>query len=98
MTALPAPVAISDEALRTLRSSLSPLTTIVGEHLENELSWYATLSTEERASLRLIAQRGISTGRLAGGPGLTLHPLVNELLGPAPTDLMRSISSTERSS
>ncbi|GAB3843752.1 PucR family transcriptional regulator [Nesterenkonia populi] len=93
MTALPAPVAISDEALRTLRSSLSRLTTTVGEHLEEELSWYATLSTEERASLRLIAQRGISglVSWLENQDARSL-PLVNELLGPAPTDLMRSIS------
>ncbi|GAA1813121.1 PucR family transcriptional regulator [Nesterenkonia flava] len=86
-------VVVSDEALEVLRSNTGPLTTTVGTHLEERLSWYRQLSTEERASLRLIAQRGIQ-GLLnwVENPDARSLPLVNELLGAAPSDLMRSIS------
>lgn len=86
-------VKVSDEALEVLRSNTGQLTTTVGQHLEEQLSWYRQLSTEERASLRLISQRGIQgLGNWLQDPGSRNLPLVNELLGPAPTDLMRSIS------
>lgn len=76
-----------------LRSNTGLLTTEVGQHLESRLSWYNQLSTEERASLRLIAQRGIAgLANWLQDPAARSLPLVNELLGPAPTDLMRTIS------
>lgn len=90
---LPDAVAVSAEALEVLRSNSGPLTTLVGRHLEEKLSWYRQLSTEERASLRLIAQRGIQgLVNWLQDPRSRSLPLVNELLGPAPTDLMRTIS------
>lgn len=90
---LPPAVRVSEEALAVLRSNSGPLTTLVGQHLGEQLSWYKQLSTEERASLRLIAQRGIQglVNWLEDQDSRSL-PLVNELLGPAPTDLMRTIS------
>lgn len=90
---LPPAVKVSEEALQVLRSNTGPLTTTVGRHLEERLTWYKQLSTEERASLRLIAQRGIhGLVNWLEDPGSRNLPLVNELLGPAPTDLMRTIS------
>ena len=90
---LPPAVKVSDEALKVLQSNSGALTTTVGRHLEERLSWYKQLSTEERASLRLISQRGIQ-GLInwLQDPASRNLPLVNELLGPAPTDLMRTIS------
>ncbi|WP_022872280.1 helix-turn-helix domain-containing protein [Nesterenkonia alba] len=90
---LPPEVTVSAEGLDVLRRSLGPLTTTVTEHFEQNLPWYSQLTTEERASLRLISQRGI--GGLAHwleDPASQNIPLVNEILGPAPTDLMRTIS------
>lgn len=76
-----------------LRSNTGLLTTEVGQHLESRLTWYNQLSTEERASLRLIAQRGIAgLANWLQDPAARSLPLVNELLGPAPTELMRTIS------
>ncbi|NLS10091.1 PucR family transcriptional regulator [Nesterenkonia sp. MY13] len=90
---LPPAVRVSQEALQALRSNSGLLTTEVGQHLEEKLPWYQQLTTEERASLRLIAQRGIAgLGNWLRDPGARSLPLVNELLGPAPTDLMRTIS------
>lgn len=90
---LPKAVHVSEEALEVLRSNTGKLTTEVGQHLEAELPWYNQLSTEERASLRLIAQRGIAgLANWLQDPEARSLPLVNELLGPAPTDLMRTIS------
>lgn len=90
---LPPAVKVSDEALKALRRNSGPLTTTVGQHLEERLAWYKQLSTEERASLRLIAQRGIQgLVNWVQDPASRNLPLVNELLGPAPTDLMRTIS------
>ena len=90
---LPPAVKVSDEALKVLRSNSGPLTTRVGQHLEEQLPWYKQLSTEERASLRLISQRGIQgLVNWLQDPASRNLPLVNELLGPAPTDLMRTIS------
>lgn len=90
---LPPAVRVSGEALDVLRSNSGPLTTLVGQHLGDQLPWYSHLSTEERASLRLIAQRGIQglVTWLEDQDSRSM-PLVNELLGPAPTDLMRTIS------
>lgn len=90
---LPPAVAVSEEALEVLRSHSGALTTEVGRHLEDQLPWYSHLSTEERASLRLISQRGIQgLVNWLQDPASRSLPLVNELLGPAPTDLMRTIS------
>ncbi|WP_150462925.1 PucR family transcriptional regulator [Nesterenkonia ebinurensis] len=90
---LPAAVTVSEEALEVLRGNTGQLTTEVGQHLEQQLPWYKQLSTEERASLRLIAQRGIvGLANWLQDPAARSLPLVNELLGPAPTDLMRTIS------
>lgn len=84
---------VSEEALNVLKSHSGNLTTAVNAHLESTLSWYRQLSTDERASLRLIAQRGIQglANWLENSETRSL-PLVNELLGPAPTELMRTIS------
>lgn len=84
---------VSEEALNVLKSHSGNLTTAVNAHLESTLSWYRQLSTDERASLRLIAQRGIQglANWLENSEARSL-PLVNELLGPAPTELMRTIS------
>lgn len=90
---LPEAVRVSQEALEVLRNNTGLLTTEVGQHLELSLTWYNQLSTEERASLRLIAQRGIAgLANWLQDPAARSLPLVNELLGPAPTDLMRNIS------
>ncbi|MDO5492059.1 MAG: helix-turn-helix domain-containing protein [Nesterenkonia sp.] len=84
---------LSDDALDRLRAHVGTLTTAVNRHLEAALPWYMQLTTDERASLRLIAQRGIQ-GLLnwLENPESRHMPLVNDLLGSAPTDLMRSIS------
>ncbi|WP_218219790.1 CdaR family transcriptional regulator [Nesterenkonia sp. Act20] len=89
----PGPVPVSWEALEILRSDAGNLTHEVNGHLEETLTWYRHLSTDERASLRLIAQRGIG-GLISWleNPTSRSMPLVNELLGSAPTDLMRTIS------
>ena len=90
---LPPAMKVSSEGLKVLRNNTGPLTTTVGQHLEEQLGWYKQLSTEERASLRLIAQRGIQgLVNWLQDPASRNLPLVNELLGPAPTDLMRTIS------
>lgn len=89
----PETVRVSKEALDVLRNNTGLLTTEVGQHLESSLTWYSQLSTEERASLRLISQRGIAgLANWLQDPAARSLPLVNELLGPAPTDLMRTIS------
>ncbi|GGE68475.1 PucR family transcriptional regulator [Nesterenkonia cremea] len=90
---LPPAVHVSEEALQVLKSHSGSLTNAVNAHLESTLSWYKQLSTDERASLRLIAQRGIQglANWLEHSEARSL-PLVNELLGPAPTELMRTIS------
>ncbi|MBO0596078.1 helix-turn-helix domain-containing protein [Nesterenkonia sp. E16_7] len=89
----PGPVPVSWEALEVLRSDAGNLTHEVNCYLEETLTWYRHLSTDERASLRLIAQRGIG-GLISWleNPSSRSLPLVNELLGNAPTDLMRTIS------
>lgn len=90
---LPPAVELSEEALEILRSSTSTLTTAVNMHLETNLPWYRELTTDDRASLRLIAQRGIQgLANWLENPQARSLPLVNELLGSAPTDLMRTIS------
>jgi len=89
----PGPVPVSLVALEVLRTDAGNLTNEVNAHLEETLTWYRHLSTDERASLRLIAQRGIG-GLITWleNPTSRSLPLVNELLGNAPTDLMRTIS------
>ncbi|MDR8020359.1 PucR family transcriptional regulator [Nesterenkonia aerolata] len=84
---------LSDDALERLRAHIGSLTTAVNQHLEVALPWYLQLTTDERASLRLISQRGIQ-GLLnwLENPEARHMPLVHDLLGSAPTDLMRSIS------
>lgn len=90
---LPSSVQVSEASLQVLRSHVDQLTTAVKLHLEATLPWYRQLTTDERASLRLIAQRGIlGLVNWLDTPQSRSLPLVNELLGSAPTDLMRSIS------
>lgn len=90
---LPPAVHVSEESLNVLKTHSGNLTTAVNAHLESTLSWYRQLSTDERASLRLIAQRGIQgLANWLENPEARSLPLVNELLGPAPTELMRTIS------
>lgn len=85
-------VRVTEDALETLQNHTGELTTAVGQHIEQQLSWYTQLSTQERASLRLISQRGIQGFiNWVQDPQTRSLPLVNELLGPAPTDLMRTI-------
>ncbi|MDS2172363.1 helix-turn-helix domain-containing protein [Nesterenkonia sp. CL21] len=90
---LPPPARVSEASLEVLRRHTDHLTTAVNLHLEGTLPWYRQLTTDERASLRLIAQRGIlGLVNWLDNPQTRSLPLVNELLGSAPQDLMRTIS------
>ncbi len=92
-TSTPPADGVTESALDVLRANTSTLTTAVNAHLEETLSWYRQLSTDERASLRLISQRGIhGLVNWLDHPSARSLPLVNELLGAAPTDLLRTIS------
>lgn len=84
---------VDEEILRLLQSQVGTLTSAVNRHLEEQLPWYRQLSTDERASLRLIAQRGIQgLVNWLEDPDHRSLTLVNELLGSAPSDLMRTVS------
>lgn len=85
--------AISSESLRRLRAHLGVLNTATLQRLDSTLPWYRRLTPDERSSLGLIAQRGL-TGFLSWfeRPTTSITTLLGEVFGGAPTELTRSIS------
>ncbi len=85
--------AISAESLRRLRAHLGVLNTATLQRLDSTLPWYRKLTPDERSSLGLIAQRGL-TGFLAWfeRPTTSMNTLLGEVFGGAPTELTRAIS------
>lgn len=85
--------AISAESLRRLRAHLGVLNTATLQRLDSTLPWYRRLTPDERSSLGLIAQRGL-TGFLSWfeRPTTSITTLLGEVFGGAPTELTRSIS------
>ncbi len=87
------PRAVSAESLRRLRGHLGVLNTATLQRLDSTLPWYRQLTPDERSSLGLIAQRGL-TGFLSWfeRPSTTMTTVLGEVFGGAPTELTRSIS------
>lgn len=85
--------AISAESRRRLRAHLGVLNTATLQRLDSTLPWYRRLTPDERSSLGLIAQRGL-TGFLSWfeRPATSISTLLGEVFGGAPTELTRSIS------
>ncbi|GAA4779219.1 fatty acid biosynthesis transcriptional regulator FasR [Citricoccus nitrophenolicus] len=85
--------AITAESLRRLRAHLGVLNTATLQRLDSTLPWYRRLTPDERSSLGLIAQRGL-TGFLSWfeRPSTSITTLLGEVFGGAPTELTRSIS------
>lgn len=78
--------------LERLRANLGPLSRLMLTELESTLPWYARLSADERSSLGLVAQNGISAFvswyEQPSAPAWVL----SDVFGTAPTELTRSIS------
>lgn len=78
--------------LERLRANLGPLSTLMLGELEATLPWYSRLSADERSSLGLVAQNGISAFvswyEKPSAPAWVL----SDVFGAAPTELTRSIS------
>ncbi len=82
----------SPETLERLRSNMGLLSTMMRTELEETLPWYRRLSADERSSLGLVAQNGISAF-----VSWYEHPsspswVLSDVFGTAPTELTRSIS------
>lgn len=78
--------------LERLRANIGPLSTMMLRELEKTLPWYRRLSADERSSLGLVAQNGISAF-----VSWYEHPsspswVLSDVFGTAPTELTRSIS------
>jgi hypothetical protein len=84
---------VSEESLRRLRAHLGVLNTATLQRLDSTLPWYRKLTPDERSSLGLIAQRGL-TGFLSWfeRPSTSISTVLGEVFGGAPTELTRSIS------
>ncbi|MCU6482678.1 PucR family transcriptional regulator [Arthrobacter sp. A2-55] len=85
-------VAKTSETLNRLRANIGPLSTLMLRELEGTLPWYRRLSADERSSLGLVAQNGISAF-----VSWYEHPsspswVLSDVFGTAPTELTRSIS------
>ncbi|MFC7402630.1 PucR family transcriptional regulator [Citricoccus sp. GCM10030269] len=89
----PPPRQVSAESLRRLRAHLGMLNTATLQRLDSTLPWYRKLTPDERSSLGLIAQRGL-TGFLSWfeRPSTTMSTVLGEVFGGTPTELTRSIS------
>ncbi|VXB21807.1 PucR-like helix-turn-helix protein [Citricoccus sp. K5] len=89
----PPPRKVSEESLRRLRAHLGVLNTATLQRLDSTLPWYRKLTPDERSSLGLIAQRGL-TGFLSWfeRPTTSISTVLGEVFGGAPTELTRSIS------
>ena len=87
------PRKVSEESLRRLRSHLGSLNTATLQRLDSTLPWYRKLSPDDRSSLGMVAQRGL-TGFLAWfeRPSTTMTTLLAEVFGGAPTELTKAIS------
>ncbi|NVM94746.1 PucR family transcriptional regulator [Arthrobacter wenxiniae] len=82
----------TSETLKRLRANIGPLSTTMLRELESTLPWYRRLSADERSSLGLVAQNGISAF-----VSWYEHPsspswVLSDVFGTAPTELTRSIS------
>ena len=87
------PRKVTEESLRRLRSHLGSLNTATLQRLDSTLPWYRKLSPDDRSSLGMVAQRGL-TGFLAWfeRPSTTMTTLLSEVFGGAPTELTKAIS------
>ncbi|WP_082357883.1 MULTISPECIES: PucR family transcriptional regulator [Arthrobacter] len=82
----------TSETLARLRANIGPLSTMMLRELETTLPWYRRLSADERSSLGLVAQNGITAF-----VSWYEHPsspswVLSDVFGTAPTELTRSIS------
>ena len=82
----------SSETLERLRASIGTLSSMMRRELEETLPWYRRLSADERSSLGLVAQNGITAF-----VSWYEHPsspswVLSDVFGTAPTELTRSIS------
>jgi len=82
----------TSETLERLRANIGPLSTMMLRELESTLPWYRRLSADERSSLGLVAQNGITAF-----VSWYEHPsspswVLSDVFGTAPTELTRSIS------
>lgn len=83
---------VSTEGRARLRRHLGALNTAVLQRLDATLPWYRGLTPDERSALGLVAQRALQ-GFISwfDRPKTTGHVL-QDVFGPAPTDLTRAIS------
>ncbi|MHA7178071.1 PucR family transcriptional regulator [Arthrobacter sp. Sr24] len=82
----------SSGTLERLRANIGTLSNMMRRELENTLPWYRRLSADERSSLGLVAQNGITAF-----VSWYEHPsspswVLSDVFGTAPTELTRSIS------
>ena len=82
----------SPETLDRLRASIGPLSTLMLRELENTLPWYRRLSADERSSLGLVAQNGITAFVSWYEQPSSPSWVLSDVFGTAPTELTRSIS------
>ncbi|WP_269940125.1 PucR family transcriptional regulator [Arthrobacter sp. HY1533] len=80
------------ETLERLRSSIGTLSTMMRTQLESTLPWYRRLSADERSSLGLVAQNGITAFVSWYEQPSSPSWVLSDVFGTAPTELTRSIS------
>lgn len=82
----------SPETLERLRANIGPLSTMMRTELEETLPWYRRLSADERSSLGLVAQNGITAFISWYEHPSSPSWVLSDVFGTAPTELTRSIS------
>lgn len=80
------------DTLERLRSSIGTLSTMMRTQLESTLPWYRRLSADERSSLGLVAQNGITAFVSWYEQPSSPSWVLSDVFGTAPTELTRSIS------
>ncbi|TFI44258.1 PucR family transcriptional regulator, partial [Micrococcus endophyticus] len=75
-----------------LRSHLGALNTAVLQRLDATLPWYRGLTPDERSALGLVAQRALQGFISWFDRPTTAGHVLQDVFGPAPTDLTRAIS------
>ncbi len=87
-----APRNADPDTLQRLRANMGTLSTMMRDQLESTLPWYRRLSADERSSLGLVAQNGISAFVSWYEQPSSPSWVLSDVFGTAPTELTRSIS------
>lgn len=88
----PAGITNNTETLKRLRANIGPLSTMMLRELESTLPWFQRLSADERSSLGLVAQNGITAFVSWYEQPSSPSWVLSDVFGTAPTELTRSIS------